>query len=551
MKKCIFSVLAVVAMFSATAQTQQDAIVKTMNERYEAASADFKTLIKATPTNGDLYFYAGENYLLWGELDSAQTMYSKGTEVAAINPLNFVGLGRVARLKGDEAKGELMFTKAVDVMCLKSNKVPKPIQQEAYIGMADSYTHVAPKNLDKALAHLTTATKFNPDNAELYIQLGDYYAEKDGFNLSNALSQYNKALEVNPKYTPALLRKGIRYVGFENYDEGLKYYNEAIASDPTFAPAYREKAELLYKAGRYASAVESYASYLELNTSCRVKQRYASFIFLTKDYKKAVEEIENVRGCNPDNGIMLRLLGYGYYELGDYAKSLDNLNQMFEMSAQKGLPTIVAEDIAYKGKSMIKQGQDSLGIEEIKKAIALNPKFVEGYGEVASAYSKQKKHALAMEWFQKKIAASEEKMPLDYYYLGQSAYFAKDYAVSDAAFAEASKKYNDAHFWRGKCNSKLDNADAPVGLAKPHYEEAIRLNGATPEGIAANKKNLIEAYSYLGFYYFTQKNFECSKAAWLKVQELDVENQKAIAAMTDKDLAAAVGTCVLIAEKAE
>jgi tetratricopeptide (TPR) repeat protein len=257
MKKCIFSVLAIVTMHSAIGQTQQDAIVKTMNERYEAASADFKTLIKATPTNGDLYFYAGENYLLWGELDSAQTMYSKGTEVAAINPLNFVGLGRVARLKGDEAKGELMFTKAVDVMCLKSNKVPKPTQQESYIRMADSYTHVAPKNLDKALAHLTTATKFNAENSELYIQLGDYYAEKDGFNLSNALSQYNKALEVNPKYTPALLRKGVRYVGFENYDEGLKYYNEAIASDPTFAPAYREKAELLYKAGRYTAAVDS------------------------------------------------------------------------------------------------------------------------------------------------------------------------------------------------------------------------------------------------------------------------------------------------------
>jgi tetratricopeptide (TPR) repeat protein len=187
----------------------------------------------------------------------------------------------------------------------------------------------------------------------------------------------------------------------------------------------------------------------------------------------------------------------------------------------------------------------------LKKSVELDPKYVEGYGEIASNYSRLKKHALAAEWFQKKIDASEEKAPLDYYYLGQSYYFAKDYANSDAAFATASSRYNDAYFWRGKCNSKLDNPDAPVGLAKPFYEEAIRLNGSTPEGITANKKNLIEAYSYLGFFYYSQKNFECSKAAWLKVQELDAANEKAKVALTDKDVAAAVGTCELIPAKAE
>lgn len=551
MKKMIFSMALMMSAVFAQAQTQQDAITKTSNERFEAASAEFKSLIKAAPTNGDLYFYAGDNYLNWGELDSAQTMFAKGVEVAPVNPLNYVGIGRVARLKKDSAKGDSQFAKAIEIMCTKSNKVDKGIQQVAFLKIAESLVQVEPRKLDEALAHITTATKFNDKNPAVYVQLGDYYAEKDGFNLSNALMQYNKALELNPKYTISLLRKGVLYVKVKNWDEGLKYYNEAIAIDPTFAPAYREKAELLYRAGRYPQAVSAYDSYLQLNNSCRVQQRYASFVFLTKDYTKAVEELEKALPCNKDNAFMYRLLGYGYYELGDFAKGTQYLDQFFNMAQTNGRPEIVGDDYAYKGKLMIKQGQDSLGIEMLKKSVELDPKYLDGYGEIASNYSKMKKHALAAEWFQKKIDASDEKAALDYYYLGQSYYFAKDYTNSDAAFAKATERYNDAWFWRGKCNSKLDNPDAPVGLAKPFYEEAIRLNGSTPEGVTANKKNLIEAYSYLGFFYFTQKNFECSKAAWLKVQEIDAANEKAKVALTDKDVTAAVGTCELIPAKAE
>jgi tetratricopeptide (TPR) repeat protein len=88
--------------------------------------------------------------------------------------------------------------------------------------------------------------------------------------------------------------------------------------------------------------------------------------------------------------------------------------------------------------------------------------------------------------------------------------------------------------------------DAPVGLGKPHFEKFISVCIKDQKSIDANKKNLIEAYSYLGYLYFVQKNFDCSKAAWNKVMELDANNEKAKTALGDKEIGGAAGICDLL-----
>ncbi|MFO0358921.1 MAG: hypothetical protein ACK50N_00340, partial [Flavobacteriales bacterium] len=91
MKKLI--ALASFALVSAVAfaQTREEAVTKTLNERYESAAADFRKLIAQNPANGETYFYAGDNYFYWGVLDSAEMMFRKGIEVAPLNPMNFAG----------------------------------------------------------------------------------------------------------------------------------------------------------------------------------------------------------------------------------------------------------------------------------------------------------------------------------------------------------------------------------------------------------------------------------------------------------------------------
>ena len=103
------------------AQTLQEAITKTDNERYAAAAADFRALIAKEAAKGDNYFYYGENFFKKGDLDSANMYYQKGVEVNATYPLNYVGLGKVLWYNGKTADAKTQLFKAKNKCALCDN----------------------------------------------------------------------------------------------------------------------------------------------------------------------------------------------------------------------------------------------------------------------------------------------------------------------------------------------------------------------------------------------------------------------------------------------
>jgi len=549
-----------VLTFFSNAQTLAEAIQKTTSERFESAETDLNAIIAKEPSNGANYAAGGYNYLYWGtsnqedgeelneKLSSAEKLFRKGMEVAPTSPLCYAGLGYLMAFKKDASGSAAQFTKAEEIMNTKSNKVDKLVKQEALLKMAEACLMDNNVQLEKAIVYLNTALSFNENNPEVYIQLGDYYRLRDGINQSNAIAQYNKALEKDSKSTKAILRKGVLYKRVQNWDEGLRYYNEAIALDPSFAPAYREKAELLKDAARYPQAIEAYARYKELNENCRVNQRYAMFVYLAKDYKSALVELEKSLPCNDKNEYMYRVLGYTCYETGDFAKGLDYMNTYFTLAQTSGKVKISGGDYGQKGKLLSKTGQDSLAIDMLKRAIAEDASYIDGYNEIAAIYSKQKKHADAAGYYQLKIEKSTAPTPKDYYYLGQSRYYNKEYQLADTAFASASSTYPDAFYWRGRCknNMEVDPDQPKAGIAKPYYEKFIQLITADARLIEVNKKNLAAAYNYLAVYYSINKNYDCSRAAVNKVLELDATNKIATQLAADKYIMEATGTCELI-----
>lgn len=561
MYKSLFLTSAFVALtFFSNAQTLAEATQKTLSERFESAEADFNAIIAKEPTVGANYAAAGYNFFYWGisdqdnadelaeNMESAEKLFRKGMEVAPTSPLCYIGLGHLMAFRKDMNGCNGQFTKAEEIMNTKSNKVDKLVKQQALLKMAEACLMEGNPQLDKALVYLNSALPFNDKNPEVYIQLGDYYRLRDGINQSNAIAQYNKAIELDSKSTRAILRKGMLYKRVQNWDEGLNYYNEAIALDPSFAPAYREKAELLKDAARYPQAIEAYARYKELNENCRVNQRYAMFVYLAKDYKNSLVELEKALPCNDKNEYMYRVLGYTCYETGDYAKGLEYINTYFDLASKSGRVQISGGDYGQKGKLLSKTGQDSLALDVLKKALAEDPSYNDGYNEVASILMKQKKYAEAAGYYEQKIARSESPAPIDYYYLGQSRYRNKEFMLADTAFAMATSKYPDANFWRGRCRNGLEaNPDQPTeGLAKPFHEKFIQLAGSEQRSIEANKKNLMEAYNYLGIYYLIKKDYECSRAAINKTLELDPANKIATTLASDENVAKASGTCELI-----
>jgi tetratricopeptide (TPR) repeat protein len=99
---------------------------------------------------------------------------------------------------------------------------------------------------------------------------------------------------------------------------------------------------------------------------------------------------------------------------------------------------------------------------------------------------------------------------------------------ADSAFANLVRKnpnWIQSHIWRGRTNSLID-PKVETDNTKGHFEKVLSL--IKPEEIASTyKKEAVESYEYLGYYYVTKKDKAKADEYWNKVKELDPENAKA------------------------
>ena len=529
---------AILMAASAFSQTLKDAIRLTDNEQFQKAGSALQKLIQAEPTNGDYYFYYGENYFKNEEVDSAAMMYKKGADVNATNGINYVGLGKIALAKGNTADAKAHFFKA---KTLSNNKNATILTK-----IAEAYLSVEPKNVEEAMKELNLAMKLDPKNVETLLIMGDAHLENttDPNSGANAIKHYDKAVELDKKSAKGYLRSGKLWVRARNWNLALEQFKKAIETEPNFAPAYRERAELYFRAGKYSEAVADYEKYLELNNDPAARVRYAQFLYLAKQYAKSIEEINKIQQKDSSNVVLFRIMGYNLYETKDYPKGLRYMNSFFDKAKAKGTK-IIADDYIYLGKLQSGAGQDSIAILSLQKGLEMDTARSEIYGEIGVVHMKRKKYKEATEAIEKKIARGKDVNINDYNYLGKSYYILKDYVKADSAFSNVIRMYPTlplGWLWRAKSNSALD-PETKEGRAKPYYEKYILL---AQSDVAKNKKDLVEAYEYLGFYYFQNKEYACSKAAFEKLKEIDPANEKAKKALGDPNVTKATGTCELL-----
>ncbi|HEX7414573.1 MAG TPA: tetratricopeptide repeat protein [Bacteroidia bacterium] len=541
-KAIIFNLSFLIFRSFGYAQTLPDAITKTENERFDLAAADFRQLITKDPSKGDNYFYFGENYFKNGFLDSALLMYKKGAEVQPTNGINFVGIGKVMFAQGKDADANTNLFKA-KTLGAKSATI--------LIELAEAYI-TAPgtsKKPDEAITLLDNALKLEPKNAEAHILKGDALEILHPTEGGMAIKEYEDAQKLNPKSPKAVLRQGKLFLRARNYQLALDKYKEAEKIDPTFAPAYIEKAELYHMANQNNNAVDAAKKYLDLNgNSIYARTRYASFLFINKQYADVIKEAEDILLKDKSDPYLYRLLGYSYFELGNktdtaaYNKGLNDITIFFQKTEGKSF-NYLAEDYKYKGWLLAKTGKDSLAVNELQKAVDLDPtKNCDLYSEIGKIWVKAKKYDKAIAAYEKKPSCGKSLAAQDYLDLGRAYFFLaankqkekKDaesvdlFVKADTCFSKITQDKKDwpvGYFWKAKAGVQLDLKNEKW-LAKPDYEKALEL--VKPEDRAANKTNVIEACSYLGYYYVKMmKDNEKAKPYWTIVKELDLNNEKA------------------------
>ena len=263
-----------------------------------------------------------------------------------------------------------------------------------------------------------------------------------------------------------------------------------------------------------------------MNNNCSARGRYAGFLNQAKQYKESVEAATEALVCDPSNAYLYRYKGYSQYESGDYANGLQAITSFFDKASQNMNVKIIPLDYEYRAKLYSKNAQDSLAVLDFKKAMELQPEKLELNTDIASSYRKMKKYPDAIAAYKVKIASGKPSAN-DYFGLGQSYYYSKDFANADSAFSQIVISQPDlplGYLWRAKANVQLDPKNEKWA-AKELYE--LFISKVKPEEREKSKKDLMDGYNYLAAYYASKKDCVNTKLNLQKVQELDPANAQA------------------------
>jgi tetratricopeptide (TPR) repeat protein len=578
------------------AQDLASAILLTKSEQYDKAQAMLLDLIKKEPANSKNYFFLGENYLLDYFADTisnslpvaakaAKEIYQKGVDSNTSDPLNYVGLAKVAFYTGDTKTATDMRTKARSLLLPYKNikKIVPPAKEYAFAlaKIAESYIKAGKVDTSLALPLIRDAIKIDNANTEVFLIAGDIYIlVNDG---SKAISNYNQAQFADPQSPTAAMKIGNIYVKGRAYPQAIENYEAAIKLNASYAPVYRELGQLYSSAGRYEQSRENFKKYLDLTAgNVPAKTKYVNALFYSKDYDGVITNVEDIFKVDKSRTYMNRIAGYSAYEKNppDYDKALAYMETLFKTVApdrilwkdyhymarilvkrnlswpkmadelaslqqqldkeknKLAISTTAADKAKYKasvedltGKvAAAKASLDKSSAEidrafvEYAKVLAMKPGDRGLLSEMASNYNLFRRYDGVAKTQIKMLDPSKDNTE-DLLKIGRAYYNGEKYKTADSVFSAIIAKtptYVPAYLWMANTYSKMD-PDFKLGLAKPKFEKLIEVAKSDSVKYAPA---MMDAFGYLSYYHMMNNNFSRAKDYYSRMVNLDPNNKE-------------------------
>ena len=586
----ILTLLVLCSISGLKAQTLEDAIIATNNEQYDKADQILQSLSKSAPSS-KVYYRLGENTLLNFFSDSisnslkviaieAKQAFDKGIALSPNDPLNYVGLAKVASYLGDQKTATDMRAKARSFL-LPYKKVTKILNPQEYAytlaKLAESYIIFDRVDTTLAMPALREALTIDQKNGEIYIIAGDIYLLVN--NGSLAIKNYNKAQEIDVKSPAANMKIGSIYFKGRNLMAAIPYYEQAIALDKNYAPAYRELGQLYSMAGRFKESKDYFETYLKLtNQNIPAKIRYVNALFYSKNYAEVIKNVEDIFAVDKSRTYLNRIAGYSSYEQGNYPQALIYMDRLL---ANLPADRILKKDYIYYARIIMKKNQgftkmlteldkanteltktreknESLkgpakekekvneaplaakvaelqnnvntiekelakGYDAYEKAITFGDEDVNLIQEKANTHYMHKHFANAAEnW--KRLVPKGKDSEENFLQIGKAYYQGKEFDKADEVFTQMIAKYPDqisAYFWAAR-NASAKDPDSKLGLGKQKF--SALLAKASSDSVK-NVNEIFDALRFLGYSALQADKFDEAKAYYNRMANLDPKNK--------------------------
>ena len=570
------------------------AISFTKSEQFDTADSIFRQLIQKEPNNSKAYFFSGENRILDYFSDTisntlivtanqAKELFSHGVQADTADPLNYIGLARLAFLLEDDNLAEQLRAKARSLLppYKKVSKIPNPKDYAfALAKIAESYIRWNAVDTSLAMPLLKEALMIDKTNSDIYIITGDIYIlVNDG---SNSIRNYKLAQDNDPGSPTANMKIGSIYVRGLNLMAAIPYYEAAIALNDKYAPAYRELGQLYSLAGRYDQSNKYFKTYLDLTKgNIPAKIRYVNALFYAKEYAEVVNTVKEIFAVDKTRNYLNRIAAYSCYEMedADMEKALFYIENLFRTVSAENLirkdytylakillkknnnyPDLIQDtvrinnelDVALKNLNAAKsqnQGKyrariDSLNLrkdqlkneiraanseidrafETYKKVLEYDQKDVNLLSEIANSYYTYRRYEDAARTWEKLLDLGRNDVN-NYMQIGRTYYIARNYPKADSVFTVVTRKFPDniqSYLMIARTYSQMD-PDSKNGLALPKFETFLEKAGIDT---LANAKEMVEAFGYFGYYYLKKGNYSDANYWYDRMISIDRNNKE-------------------------
>jgi len=530
---------------------------------YELAKKYFLQQLSTNPA--EAYYYLGEIAYAEGDLEAAENYYNQGLQTK-MEPYCRIGLAKILLKKGQKVDAVAGFISV-------QKKYPKEIDILIPIGYAylDNQLH---KDVESLLAEMQKIDKKNP---KIYDLEGDKLKAED--LIGQAAGRYDMALYFDPNYIPAYYKIAEVYEKI-NPQVAIEKMKELIDRDPNNNLPYRYLGRIYTSSGRYQSAIDAYKEFFATgNYTLDDIARYASALFFIRNYEEADKMIKEGLAIAPDHFVLNRLQMYIAANTINVENGLDYAEHFFSLKKDKDVKEYIATDYSMYALLLKEAKMYDEALVYYKHTISMDSSAIDIYKEMAIIYGLKGQNDRAADLYNSYIEKGGDKIEaMDYYQLGRYYYSAgnirttsdttniinryqdddflttisenelqKDSLLNEESLfiAKAVKFYleqadkafdkvielvpegNTGYLWKARTNSLLD-PDTEMGLAKPYYEKVVEILSDRDEITTTIKNSLIEAYSYLGYFYYIKSDNPNTLLYWNKVLELDPENASAL-----------------------
>lgn len=519
--KLLLSLL-VAGSLSAFAQSQgyKDGIEYYKAGQYDDAKTILdKTLNDATTDKALANYYLGQVNLANGDKAAAKRCFDAGIAANPECAYNYVGLGALDLLNGNNSAAADNFKKAQG-MDKKNYEILVDIARAYY--NADPVAHA--KEIEKYLAKAHKDSKHREPS--IYILEGDMLFENEKYG--EAAAKYEMATgydETNPegyvKYAKAYFPVNPQF--------SIQKLEEFISKAPNSALGQRELAESLFKANFWKKAAEQYGKYIKNpNHFPKDKERYAVLLYHGEDYAGSLAVADEVLAQNPKSFQAQRLHFINLDQLKRYQEAADYAPAYFANN-----PADYFREVDYTtyADALSNLGQDSLALVQYEVAVQ---KFPESSGllqELSNLYTKNKQYKKAADTYAQYLGTQESPSANDLFsasgrYLNVAATAGEDQelraeaATKGLEFVEKamSMTTDNPYLLQRKARLQLAaNGNNPNAEAIDTYNQMIAILDKDPSlsdpTNANNDLNMYrEAYLFT-IKYFTEIEPDKEKAA--------------------------------------